>query len=265
MFLYKFKTILTFLQYWLVRPHHHGHGIHSPFLFDFTQSVLNNRTNPSPLNQVIELRRKLLMDPAVLKVDDFGATSKKLRQTERKIKDVIQYSTSSVKNGKLLYNTISYLRPVNILELGTGLGIGTAFMAMANPGSNIVTIEGSYQLLQSACENFKILNIKNITTVLGDFKIKLPLILNQNDKFDFVYIDGNHRMESTITYFETCLPFLNEPGIIILDDIRWSQEMFHAWKSIIKSNKVTLSLDLFQLGIVFLNQKLKKQQFQIFY
>lgn len=73
-----------------------------------------------------------------------------------------------------------------------------------------------------------------------------------------VYIDGNHRYASTMQYFELLLSKVNEQSILIFDDIYWSSEMEKAWNEIKNHEAVTLTIDLFYVGIVFLEKKINK-------
>jgi len=73
------------------------------------------------------------------------------------------------------------------------------------------------------------------------------------------FIDGNHRREPTIRYFEQILPFCHNNTILVFDDIHWSAEMEEAWNHIKKVEKVTLSVDLFFKGIVFFNTDLHEK------
>jgi predicted O-methyltransferase YrrM len=253
------------MGYKLFRPHKNGHGIHSPFLFDYILNVLNKKEIPHQITGIIKLRRQLLKDRTVLDIKDLGAGSVKSGKTRRTIREITKHSSSTIKYGKLLYRIMEYFQPATILELGTCLGIGTAFLAAASPKSAIITLEGSDQLINRAKKNFEYLRINNVTTFQGNFNDLLPSVLNNNSGIDMVFIDGNHKGEATIEYFEACLQNMTIPGIIIFDDIRWSEDMFHSWNKIIKNEHVTLSIDLFQMGIIFLNPKLKKQHFQIYY
>jgi len=52
--------------------------------------------------------------------------------------------------------------------------------------------------------------------------------------------------------------------ILIFDDIHWSAQMEEAWEIIKQHNSVTLSIDLFFIGIVFLRKDFKvKQHFSL--
>ena len=78
------------------------------------------------------------------------------------------------------------------------------------------------------------------------------------------FVDGNHRKIPTLEYFEQILSVADSSVIIIMDDIHWSKEMEGAWVSIQQHNKVTLTIDLFFIGLVFINPDFKvKQHFKI--
>jgi len=262
---YQFKLFFSYLSYLIYRPHREGHGIHSPFLFDYMTSVLNNRSISPQLKEVLNLRQQLLKDISILQVEDLGAGARNHRNHERRVKNIIRYSSTVPKYAKLLHHTVAHFQPKSILELGTCLGLGTAYLATACPTAKVITVEGSNHLFQRSRENFDLLKINNIFPVNGNFQDILPQIVKEEKGFDMVFMDGNHRKEATLNYFETLLPCMNSNSMVILDDIRWSEEMFEAWQKITEYKQVRLSLDLFQLGIVFFNEKLQKQHFQIYY
>ncbi len=99
----------------------------------------------------------------------------------------------------------------------------------------------------------------------GNFDKTLPLILSDagglaNKEIDLAFIDGNHRLMPTLHYFDLIKPRISMDGLIIFDDIHWSREMEMAWNKIKADPKVTLSIDLFFLGIVFFREAFKVKQ-----
>ena len=107
------------------------------------------------------------------------------------------------------------------------------------------------------------MNIKNTKVIIGDFKDTLIKTLEEVKKIDLFVIDGDHKKDSTIHYFETCLRYCNNNTILIFDDIHWSNDMQKAWKHIINHPKTRVSVDLFFLGIVFIRSELSKENFTI--
>jgi predicted O-methyltransferase YrrM len=138
-------------------------------------------------------------------------------------------------------------------------------MASGSEFAKIFSIEGSQSLLQLSQQNFQKLRFNNITLKEGNFDKILPSLLKEQGKFDLMYIDGNHRKGAILNYFYLSLPYVQNNSMIIFDDIRGSEGMLEAWFEICKNNDVSISLDLYKIGIVFFNKKLKKQHFEVYY
>ena len=142
----------------------------------------------------------------------------------------------------------------------------TSYLASAHPNTKVISIEGSESIAAVAAENFKKLNLKNIELVVGNFDNELKKICDERQKFDLIFIDGNQREVPTINYFNTVLPFCHNDTVLLFDDIHWSEEMQEAWEYIKNHEKVTCTIDIFEMGIVFLRKEFRqKQHMQITY
>jgi predicted O-methyltransferase YrrM len=236
--------------------------VHSPFVFDFIQHVLKDDRHFYAFDEIQSLRDTLLKNKAALRVDDFGAGSHVHNGTFRRVCDIARNAGRTPDIGKLLFRIVHYYQCKNILELGTSLGLGTAYLASATHSGKVVTIEGSSEIAQQAQANFKQLGLSQIEVVTGEFDAILTSVLSSNSTFDLVFIDGNHREEPTLQYTEMLLPHISEHSILIYDDIHWSKGMHNAWNQIIKDPRIMLSIDLFQIGLVFFRKDfLFKQHF----
>ena len=158
-----------------------------------------------------------------------------------------------------MLNLIKEFKPKTILELGTCFGITTAHLSKASNAS-IITIEGCSSIYKVAQETFKTLNCSNINIVNSSFDDVLPSILNKN-KIDFAFIDGNHAKIPTLDYFNQIIEHSEENAVLVFDDIYWSSEMTEAWEAIKKDKRVDVTIDLFQLGIVFKRPEQAKENF----
>lgn len=262
------KLTLTFryLGYRIYRPHRKGHGIHSPFLFDFVNQVLRlKNTDLLKIKAIHSLQKDLRRSKETIAIEDFGAGSACFRTNDRKMSKIARYSSTSGKKGRLLYNIVFRYKPEVIIELGSCLGLGTMYLASGNPASQVFTIEGCPNLAQKAQNHFNQLGFKNITSLQGRFDEILPGILQKTGSFGLVFVDGNHTKDATLRYFNQLLPHAKTDSIIVFDDIRWSENMEDAWLEICQHESVKLSLDLFTLGIVFFNPKIIKQHYQLYY
>ena len=250
-----------YLRYQLTAANGKGHGVHSPFVFEFITQVLNDDREYYCYAQIEHLRRDLLQDDTELLIEDFGAGSRLNASVKRKVANIAARSLKPRKFAQLLFRMVNFYQPKNILELGTSLGITTAYLAEANINIPVTTMEGAKAVAVVAKENFKHLQLSNIEIIQGNFDETLPLLIaKQQQNLDFVFIDGNHRKEPTVNYFEQLLPKTNEQSILIFDDIHWSKEMEDAWEYIKAHEAVTLSVDLFFIGIVFFRKEQKVKQ-----
>ena len=253
------------MKYWLSASNGKGHGVHSPFVFEFITQVLNDSGEYYCYNSIESLRRKLKNDHTILELEDFGAGSRVHASYKRKVSEIANSSLKPKKFAQLLFRMVNHYQPKNVLELGTSLGITTSYLASANKNIPVITMEGAKQVAAVARKNFDTLDLENINIVQGNFDITLAATLNNNfEKIDFAFVDGNHRKEPTIEYFKQLLPYSTETSILIFDDIHWSKEMEDAWEYIKSTDAVTLTIDLFFIGIVFFRKEQKiKQHFNI--
>lgn len=240
-----------------------GHGIHSPFAFDFILHVLNNKSGYTPPLHIEALRKELLRDHSIITIEDLGAGSR-VASKQKTIRQVAKTAVKPKKYGQLLYRLVKHYKPQTIIELGTSLGISTAYMAAANPAATMITIEGSREIYTRAVQNFKALDMGFIKSLHGPFDVVLPEVLSTVDSVDLVFIDGNHRLQPTLHYFEQLLQKKGGYSIFVFDDIHWSAEMEEAWRVIQQHPEVWYTIDLFFSGIIFFRPEFKvKQHFAI--
>lgn len=256
----RFQLAKKYIQYWLRASNGKGHGIHSPFVYDFIKNVLNDSEN-YPCYQLIEgIRKKMLSNSSTIEVEDFGAGSSVIKTKKRIVKDIAASSLKPKKYAQLLYRMVQYYKPPTIVELGTSFGITSAYLAMANTKSVVHTCEGASSIVSIAMKNFEELQIKNIQLIHGDFANTLPQLLSKVKTIDFAFIDGNHRKLPTLEYFNQLLTSSSAITIFVFDDIHWSSEMEDAWQHIKQHAATTLTIDLFFIGIVFINPDFKIPQ-----
>jgi predicted O-methyltransferase YrrM len=260
----KFRLAAKYIRYYISASSGKGHGIHSPFVFDFIEHVLDDTRNFYAFNKIENCRNRLLVDDSLLKVEDFGAGSATGNKEQRSISSIAKNAAKSKKLGQLLFRIANYYQPLSMIELGTSLGLSAAYLATGNEAGKLFTFEGARSILAAAKENFSLLGIQNIETVQGNFDETLPPVLKTLHGVDLAFIDGNHREASTLRYFEQLLQKTNRPGILIFDDIHWSKEMEAAWYAIKNHPESLLTIDLFFVGLVFFNNDFKvKQHFVI--
>ena len=252
-------AISSYYKYLLTSTNQYG--VHSPFLFSYLTKGLRNSTQVD-LKKVIELRKELLRNHKEIQVTDFGVGSRIFDSNKRVVSKIAATAGISKKRGKLLTKTTNYFQPESILEIGTSLGIATAYMASGAPQATITTLEGCPATAHIAKENFQKLHLNNIEVIIGEFDQFLNQI-PQDNPYDLIFFDGNHQKEATIRYFNKCLELAHEQSIFIFDDIHWSKGMEAAWEVIKTHEKVSMSVDTYKWGLVFFSKGREKQHFTI--
>lgn len=253
-----------YIHYYINAANSKGHGVHSPFVFNFIKFIKNDQKRYPCYERIEQLRTALLDNKDWIEVEDFGAGSTVLKTTKRRIDKMAASSLKPKKFAQLLYRIVQYFQPQTIVELGTSFGITSSYLASANKSATLFTLEGAPPIANIASANFQTLHLKNILLKTGEFTETLPELLQQMSIVDFAFIDGNHREQPTLDYFEQFL-LKSAPGtILVFDDIHWSKEMESAWAKIKAHPSVTLTIDLFFIGLVFFRTDFKvKQHFSL--
>jgi len=233
--------------------------VHSPMLSNFISEVLDT-SKTRYIDYALEtLRKSLKKDQTRINITDLGAGSKVYNKNEKTISQIAKSSVSSVWQCRIMFNLVNYLRSSEILELGTSLGVSTLYLAHANKAGNITTIEGDPEVAKIAGSHFVNFNLENINLKVGNFDDVLPNQI-KGQKYDLIFIDGNHTESATIKYFEMLMPHLTEKGAIVFDDIHWSPGMQSAWEYVKTNGSHLLSIDLYYFGIIFNQTGMKQKQ-----
>jgi len=229
------------------------------------QKVLRVKKQVIDTEEIEVFRKEFLQSDEIISVEDLGAGSKSMAGQHRKIKDIAKSSLSSPHQCEMMSRLIAYYKPDVILEIGTSLGISTAYMAKSNTNAIVYTMEGSENIILQASSLFKKLRINNIQPILGNFDERLPILLEDLSDINFAFIDGNHTYENTVNYFNQILTKSNNDTIIVIDDIYWSKPMTKAWKEIKDHERTRTTIDLYYFGIVLLREEMSKEHFMLKY
>lgn len=253
------KSFIEFL-----RLSKNRHGVHSPFVYDLVTKCINDKTKYADYQLLKLYKKELRQDKSEIEMKDFGQGSRVFKENSRKTSRVAKNAGMKLKRQKLLYRLANYLEVENVLELGTSLGLSTAALALATKNGKVKTVEGCPNTAKKATEYFKKFNLKNIELHQEIFNEFLTDYSNRSSqKYDLIFIDGDHNGERTLGYFYSLLNNIQNDSVMIFDDIYWSKDMTKAWKEIIAHEKVTLSIDTFQWGLLFFRKEQPKQHFVI--
>lgn len=252
-----FKSYLKFL--WKST---NAHGVHSPFVFDLVQKCFYDRASYAEYKIWDDYRNSLLQNKNTIEVTDFGAGSRIFKSNTRAINKIAENAGISPNDAKLLFRIVNYFQPEKVLEIGTSLGLATSALALGNPNSSILSLEGCNNTLSIAeklfNEKFSDFNFEFVNT---EFSYLLKSYNRQPQTFNLIFFDGNHSKAATLSYFELLLPTTSNESVWIFDDIHWSAGMEEAWELIKKHPKVSVTIDTFQWGFVFFRKEQVKEHF----
>ena len=262
-----------------------GEGVHSPYLFEWVRMVMMDKNAYYIWGEIERCREKMLRDERELEFVDYG--SGKLKGENGKLKgengerrrvcDIARRSLAKRKYAQMLSRLVNWLgashslengsgtacslefRGLTIVELGTSLGVTTAYMAAMDSRNRVVTFEGCEAVANIAKENWKALNINNIECRVGE--IDVEELVGDVERLDVAFIDANHTYVSTCEYFDILAGIVHEKSVIVVDDIHYTEEMEKAWKAICVDERVTSTIDLYQMGLVFFDKHYWKRHY----
>jgi len=232
--------ILKYIEHLFFSRHRHGHGIHSPFLFEFVNGVLFNSKEFEPPPEIIEEHLKL-----------------------RSAFAWVRRASVSEKYGRLLYRITRWFQPDMIVELGTGMGISTMYLASGSPETPLHSIECDMERVAEAAQLVCRSCQGPVSVHWGEMEEKLADILPLLPERFVAFVDGNHHYEPTLDYVTKLLERAGDEALILLDDIYWSRGMQKAWTELISWPEVNISIDLFHMGILLVRKDLDKTKIKI--
>ncbi len=254
--------ILAYLRFWLRAGS--AHGLHSPFVYSLYTTVICHDGAFAAFAPIEARRRALRGSPALLSVTDLGAGSTTGAGRVRRVADIARAAAKPPRLAQLLFRLVNHFRPGTVLELGTSLGLTTAYLAAADSRHRVVTFEGCPNVAAAARDTFAALGLGNVEIVEGNLDATLgPALATLPGPADFVFFDGNHRCEPTLRYFAQCLAHRTDESVFVFDDIHWSAGMEQAWEAIKAHPDVTVTVDLFFVGLVFFRKSQPRQHFAL--
>jgi predicted O-methyltransferase YrrM len=138
---------------------------------------------------------------------------------------------------RALYYLVKALRPISILEVGTHVGASTSMLALAlrrlhaTPSElkpRLVTVDiadvndpltGAWQRIgcsHSPAEVMRAIACADLVTFVNSASV--PYLTNCKERFDLIFLDGDHYSTTVYQEFPAALLLLNPGGIILLHD-----------------------------------------------
>jgi predicted O-methyltransferase YrrM len=149
------------------------------------------------------------------------------------------------------------------LTIGSSLGLIPLYLTGYASGLRCVTLEREEELAAVA----DILLKKEHAPVeihTGSYEEQLPKALSALGQVDCLYLEKELDAEMLNRFFEQCIPFMPDGAICIVGGIRTSSAKYHCWQGLCKHPRITVSINLCTLGLLFLQPKLHQRTYKAF-
>lgn len=240
------------------------HGIHSPFMYDFGDNCLKTAVSKKDYRVFKELKSSFLENKTQIQIKKCKTPSKNTNSFFS-VQQITKMIGPSNKVGKLFHRITAHYPMNNVLELGTGNGLGTLMLSSGNDKVNITTVEANTDLYFFAKSHFPALR-KDQVMFINDSWFHFIANQKSSTRFDFIVINGNPWDVKNIKKIIPQLQkLIHDETIILLKGIRRTNELYEVWDTLIHTSNYHLSIDLFQVGLLLQRNHQQKEHFVIRY
>ncbi|MEP7196496.1 MAG: class I SAM-dependent methyltransferase [Saprospiraceae bacterium] len=224
---------------------------HPPGLYKLNEKVFENKDHYYDSDLILEQYQILLRQEGIVEDSLFAS---KRAQSGIPLSAFAAKALHSPAFLNTLYKLVRLYQPSKILELGSCMGISTLCLGLAARESEIISVEGNTQFSKIAEQVLKNHVLTNVKILNETFDSALNEL--KNKEFDFVFLDGDHSYEASISIVNKLIPLLSKNAILVMDDIHWSTGMYKAWKELIIRNEFQCSLETLRWGLLFMDRSL---------
>ncbi len=219
-------------QYWLKANYRNGHGVHSPFLFEFFKQVIftdNSRDDTEMLPNF----------------------PNKVSKHDRKYGELINRITKWVDGENVL--EIGYLPTVRSLYLQSK----TAWRP------SIINHECAHGL--EVLEQYAKAQSLAIDFIHEDIELFIPKILNARSSFDLMVMNLNKAYSGEDWFIRLLTDHANSNSVIVVNNLHKHVNNEHFWNQMKTESKAKVFLDLFHVGIILFSHQLQREEFVVRY
>ena len=203
------------------------YSIHSPFVFDFVTKVLNDNGSNRDYDTILRIGR--LLDK----------------------KKHISYAKR--KRSRLLYRVIRHYEPDSVVSFGSITALNATALAMGHLQTRVY-LEQSEDFLETL-NSMGVINVNLIQP--SEFDSERFRRLNTG----FVFFGRDSFEEDTWDYLVDCLSYKTVDSVFIFEGIHHNRDIEDAWEEIKANEDVSVTFDLYSIGMVFFREGIEKQDF----
>ena len=205
--------------------------IHSPFVYDFMRKVLNDHGTNRDYDTIYRIAR--LLD-------------------KRK-----HISYNQRKQSRFLYRLVRYFEPESVVSFGKLSALNTSALALGHLQTKVY-LEESDDFL----ETLNSMGVVNVSLIQpAEFDSEHFKRLNTG----FVFFSRDSFEDDTWDYLADCLNHKTSDSVFVFEGIHHNRDMEDAWEEIKANEDVSVTFDLFCVGMVFFREGIEKQDFVLKY
>ena len=212
-----------------------GFGVHSPFVFNLITKVIEEKCSYYSFYDIELLRKQLLFKEGEITYPD---RQNKGKRKTRSISEIVKRESIRPKHGALLFRLANYFKSKNILQIGTTMGLSTLYLTSYATGLKCIALE----------------NVPEFATIARQAFAK-----------DFVFFNTLYEQHNNLWLFNECMKYAHNDTVFVFEGIKASRKMRELWEEICACPEVTVTLDLYSLGIVLFNKKLHKRDYIVYF
>ena len=206
-------------------------SIHSPFVYEFMTKVVNDSGSNRDYDTLWRISRLL---------DGKSYPNRRRR-----------------KQGRLLYRLVRYLEPETVLTFGRLSALSTSALALGNLQTKVY-LEQSSDFL----ETLNSMGVVNVNMIRHNGEEE-----EQYERLNtgFVYYGLDDFGDGSWNNLEDGFAEVDEDVVLVFEGIHHSRHTEAAWEAIKASEDVSISMDLYCIGLVFFRDGIEKQDFVLKY
>lgn len=245
------------LLYRILR-HRKGFGVHSPFVYNLITKVIEEKCPYYCFYDIELVRRQFYYRETFFPWIDYPAGKQPAEVT---VGEIIRREAVGKKQGALLFRLANYFQPKHILQIGASAGLSALYLTAYSPHVACTVLEQLPSMAAVAAEVWKKAARVPIDLRVGEYGALLPAALQQIERLDFVFFNRLEASDDREVLLTACIERAHAETVIVLSGIQANRTMRAFWRSVCMRREVTVTLDLYTMGIVLFNPKLHKRNY----
>ena len=222
-----------------------GYGVHSPFVFDLLTTVIEEHQLYYCYEQLHTVRLQILQRSDKVMYGN----------REYRVEKLLEKYGFTEPEHRLLFRLANRFQPETVFSTGSDFGLTPLYLTAYAADSACIVIEP-----EPSIASFTRAYLDKYSTASVELRDDVGKIPDKIDFFVWSHFPDNYPF--SLQTFDRFLPQIHEGSVMIISGINASMQNRKTWKTICAHPKVTVTIDMLRLGIVFFNPKLYRKTFK---